>query len=227
MKRLALCIALLVAAAVALVPSSDGSRLPGARALPGVPEEQPLEPARRRLPVHPHSDAMVRSIGADETMHADFGSGLYNGGPIGIPYVTVAKGQPRVPVSFDYADESDRGPLSDSRRSVPIEGGRGSDGDRHVIVVDRARCRLYELFAAYPEQGGAAGAPAPARSGTCARTGCARAAGPRRTPPGCRSCPGSPATTRSGAAASTTRCASPRRAPGGRSSTRPATSRPT
>lgn len=37
---------------------------------------------------------------------------------------------------------------------MPIEGGRGSDGDRHVIVVDRARCRLYELFAAYPLEGG-------------------------------------------------------------------------
>ena len=87
-------------------------------------------------------------------MHADFGSGLYEGGPIGIPYVTVARSQPRVPVSFDYADESNRGPYP-IPRSVPIEGGRGSDGDRHVIVVDRARCRLYELFAAYPEHGGA------------------------------------------------------------------------
>jgi len=38
---------------------------------------------------------------------------------------------------------------------VPIAGGRRSDGDRHVIVVDRSRCRLYELFAAYPARGGA------------------------------------------------------------------------
>jgi hypothetical protein len=59
-----------------------------------------------------------------------------------------------VPVRFDYADESDRGPYP-LPRSVPIEGGRGSDGDRHVIVVDRSRCRLYELFAAYPPAGGA------------------------------------------------------------------------
>ncbi len=54
---------------------------------------------------------------------------------------------------FDYADESDRGPYP-IPRDVPIEGGRGSDGDRHVIVVDRRRCRLYELFAAYPHDGG-------------------------------------------------------------------------
>ena len=56
--------------------------------------------------------------------------------------------------SFDYADESDRGRYPIPRR-VPIEGGRGSDGDRHVIVVDRARCRLYELFDAHPLDGGA------------------------------------------------------------------------
>ena len=57
-------------------------------------------------------------------------------------------------MSFDYADESDRGRYPIPRR-VPIEGGRSSDGDRHVIVVDRARCRLYELFDAHPLAGGA------------------------------------------------------------------------
>jgi hypothetical protein len=106
------------------------------------------------LPVHPRSDAIVRSIGAGEHMHADFGSGLYQGARIGIPYVTVPGNQRRVRVRFDYADESDRGryPIP---RGVPIEGGRASDGDRHVIVVDRARCRLYELFDAHPVNGGA------------------------------------------------------------------------
>ena len=47
-----------------------------------------------------------------------------------------------------------QGPLPDPP-GVPIEGGRSSDGDRHVIVVDRSRCRLYELYAAYPLNGGA------------------------------------------------------------------------
>jgi len=102
-----------------------------------------------RLPVHRNSDAIVRSIGAGETMHADFGSGLWDGGPIGIPFVTVPGSQPKIRVSFDYAHESDRGPYP-IPPTAPIEGGRGSDGDRHVIVVDRSRCRLYELFAAYP-----------------------------------------------------------------------------
>jgi hypothetical protein len=86
-------------------------------------------------------------------MHADFGSGLYEGAPIGIPFVAVPRSQPRVRVRFQYRDESDRVryPLP---RDVPIEGGRDSTGDRHAIVVDRGRCRLYELYAAYPPSGG-------------------------------------------------------------------------
>jgi hypothetical protein len=107
-----------------------------------------------KLPVHPHSDAIVRSIGADEHIHADFGSGRYDGGPIGIPYVTVPRRQHRVRVSFDYARESDHARYPIPRRA-PIEGGRNADGDRHVIVVDRSRCRLYELWNARPVNGGA------------------------------------------------------------------------
>jgi hypothetical protein len=106
-----------------------------------------------KLPVHRNSDAIVRSIGAGEHMHADFGSGRYEGGPIGIPYVTVPRRQPRVPVSFDYAGESDRGRYPIPPRA-PIEGGRSADGDRHVIVVDRSRCKLYELFDGHPLNAG-------------------------------------------------------------------------
>ncbi|HEY1358718.1 MAG TPA: hypothetical protein VGF21_10470, partial [Thermoleophilaceae bacterium] len=75
------------------------------------------------------------------------------GAPIGIPYRTVSKRQKHVPVSFDYSDESDHGryPIP---KNAPVEGGRSSDGDRHVIVVDRDRCKLYELYAAYPRNGG-------------------------------------------------------------------------
>ena len=106
-----------------------------------------------RLPVLARSDAIVRSIGADDTLHPDFGSGLHEGRPIGIPYTAVSRSQPRVKVSFEYADESDRGPYP-IPPNAPIEGGRDSDGDRHVIVVDRDRCKLYELYAAYPRDGG-------------------------------------------------------------------------
>ena len=134
--------------------STQGSRLPGARACPVFPKSNHWNQRVDRLPVHANSGAIVRSIGIDDTMHADFGSGLYEGRPIGIPYTTVGRAQARVPVSFEYASESNRGPYP-IPAGAPIEGGPGSDGDRHVIVVDRSRCRLYELFAAYPQDGGA------------------------------------------------------------------------
>lgn len=106
-----------------------------------------------KLPVLDGSTRMVNAIGADDHMHADFGSGLYEGAHIGIPFVTVPKSQKKKRVNFDYADESDR-----VRYPVPphppIEGGNQSDGDRHIIMVDRDRCRLYELYAAYPNRDG-------------------------------------------------------------------------
>ena len=105
------------------------------------------------MPVARNSDAIIRSIGPGDNVHADFGSGRYDGGRIGIPYTVVSRRQRRVPVRFEYADESDRGPYP-IPPDAPIEGGRRADGDRHVIVVDRDRCRLYELFAAYPRRGG-------------------------------------------------------------------------
>jgi len=147
---------LLVALALALAavaPGSHGRALPGAPHCPVLPRSSQWNLRVDRLPVLESSSAIVRSIGMDSTMHADFGSGRWDGGPIGIPYVTVGAGQRRVPVRFDYADESDRGPYPIPARA-PVEGGRGADGDRHVIVVDRSRCRLYELFAAYPRDGG-------------------------------------------------------------------------
>ena len=58
-----------------------------------------------------------------------------------------------MPVSFDYADESDPGPYP-IPPDAPIEGGPGSDGDRHVIVIDNSTCTLYEMFYAHPQNGG-------------------------------------------------------------------------
>ena len=113
------------------------------------PRSNPWNERVDRLPVAGNSAAIVRSIGLDAYVHPDFGSGTYEGRPIGIPYTTVSRRQPRVPVSFGYADESDPGPYP-IPPNAPIEGGSSSDGDRHVIVVDRDRCRLYELFAAEP-----------------------------------------------------------------------------
>jgi len=105
------------------------------------------------LPVHPGSSAYIDTIGRDGHLHPDFGSGEWDGGPIGIPYVVVDGSQPGVGVSFDYADESDPGPYP-IPPDAPIEGGAGSSGDRHVLVVDDDNCMLYELYDAHPNADG-------------------------------------------------------------------------
>jgi hypothetical protein len=105
------------------------------------------------LPVDAHSAEYVSTIGNTTGLHPDFGSGTWDGGPIGIPYVVVPGGQPLVSVSFGYADESDPGPYP-IPPDAPIEGGAASAGDRHVLIVDRDRCRLYELFDAYRQADG-------------------------------------------------------------------------
>src|SRR5437899_3133109 len=79
-----------------------------------------------KLPVAANSAAIVASIGLDTGLHPDFGSGIYDGGPLGFPYVLVhGASTPKFRVAFDYADESDRGPYPIPRH-VPIEGGRSS-----------------------------------------------------------------------------------------------------
>lgn len=107
------------------------------------------------LPVHAQSAAWVSTIGADQSFHPDFGAGEWppgSGAPIGIPYIEV-DGAPKVAVSFGYASESDPGPYP-IPLNAPIEGGPNAEGDRHVLIVDRADCTLYELFAAYPQGDG-------------------------------------------------------------------------
>jgi hypothetical protein len=107
-------------------------------------------------PVDAQSDAFINVIGRTRALHPDFGPS-----PYGIPYVGVGGSQPRVPIAFvDYGDESDAGagsergyPVPDAAKTEPnfIEGARpggGSDGDRHLLIVDRDRWLLYELFAA-------------------------------------------------------------------------------
>ena len=105
------------------------------------------------LPRLANSDAYIASIGASAGLKADFGSGLWDGGPIGIPFIAVGAGQAKVAVNFDYADESDPGPYP-IPSNAPIEGGAQADGDRHILVVDASTCYLYELFSAYPASGG-------------------------------------------------------------------------
>jgi len=105
------------------------------------------------LPVDAGSQAYITTIGAGKGLHPDFGSGTWDGGPIGIPFIAVSGSQPKVSVVFDYADESDPGPYP-VPANAPIEGGSQSSGDRHVLVVDTGSCILYELYAAYPQPDG-------------------------------------------------------------------------
>jgi hypothetical protein len=151
--RILLILAACTACAVA-VGTAGAHRLPKAPRCPILPASNPFNQRVDSLPVAANSATLIDSIGADDTAKADFGSGTWDGGPIGIPYVVVSGKQKRVPVTFEYADESDDGPYP-IPASAPIEGGPNADGDRHVLVVDRDRCRLYELYDARPQAGGA------------------------------------------------------------------------
>ena len=103
-----------------------------------------------QLPVHPSSSTWVNTIGPSAHLHPDFGSGTYDGEPIGIPYIGVPGTQTKYPASFTYQSESDPGPYA-IPLNAPIEGGSASSGDRHVISIDTDNCILYEIYAAYPQ----------------------------------------------------------------------------
>jgi len=117
-----------------------------------LPPDNPWNTDVSQYPLHPQSDAFVDQIGRWGHVHPDFGT-VWQGAPIGIPYVIVGGAQPAVPVSFYYPDESDPGPYP-VPPNAPIEGGPNSNGDRHVIVIDDANCLLYEMFDATPVNGG-------------------------------------------------------------------------
>ena len=146
-------LALGLAVGAASASAAPAGRLPGAPKCPVFPESNPWNQRVDRLPVARSSDAIIRSIGLDDHVYADFGSGLWEGGPIGIPITVVRSTQRKSRVTFEYADESDKGPYP-IPPNVAIEGGRAADGDRHAIIVDRDSCKLYELFALHPKPGG-------------------------------------------------------------------------
>ena len=105
-------------------------------------------------PRDPNSEALIASIGSNTPLRNDFGAGLWEGAPIGIPYMVVAGKQKKVTVTFtDYEDESDLGPYPIPSKA-PVEGGVASRGDRHVIVIDRDSNRLYEMGNAYRQGDG-------------------------------------------------------------------------
>ncbi len=117
-----------------------------------LPDDNPWNQDVSEAPVDPNSDNLIRSIGLNKGLHPDFGT-VHNGAPSGIPYVVVAGNQKRVPVKFQYEDESDPGPYP-IPTDAQIEGGPKSKGDRHILVLDRDNWKLYETFASYPDGAG-------------------------------------------------------------------------
>src|SRR5256884_2596853 len=135
---------LLASTAVAVLASVGGAahalRVPAAPRCPVFPKSSPWNRRVDKLPVAQNSAAIIASIGASTGLHADFGSGLWDGSPIGIPFDVVSRKTPRSRVSFEYSDESDRVGYPIPKR-VHIEGG----SDHHALLLDKTACRLYEL----------------------------------------------------------------------------------
>ena len=120
--------------------SAYGLRVPAAARCPVFPKTNPWNQRVDKLPVARNSATLIASIGVATGLHADFGSGLWDGWPIGIPFDVVTRSTPRTRVGFEYADESDRIGYPIPKR-VHVEGG----SDHHALLLDRDACRLYEL----------------------------------------------------------------------------------
>jgi len=120
--------------------SAYALRVAGAPRCTVFPRTNPWNKRVDRLPVSSNSAAVISSIGARRRLHADFGSGLWEGSPIGIPFDVVTRKTPRTRVGFEYTDESDHVgyPIP---QGVHVEGG----SDHHALLLDRDACRLYEL----------------------------------------------------------------------------------
>lgn len=153
------------------VPGSTYGDLRGASLGPGAalngaqpfPADNAWNQDISRCPVDPDSDQLIARIGASTGLHPDFGAGLYNGAPIGIPYIVVSGSQAKVAMHWTaYGDESDAGPYP-VPANAPIEGGAASSGDRHVLVIDKDNNQLYEIGNAYPNGDGSWNASGGAR----------------------------------------------------------------
>jgi hypothetical protein len=136
----------LPALALSLGAASAGPQLAGC---PVFPASNQWNQRVDTLPVAPGSDAIVAAIGADKPVHPDFGSGLWDGGPIGIPYNVVTAKTPRVKLGFDYADESDR-----VAYPIPPHVKLEYGSDHHALLLDRSACKLYELYALHGRHAG-------------------------------------------------------------------------
>jgi hypothetical protein len=138
------CLLALAAARIAF--ADRGASIAGCAAFP---DDNIWNTPVDRLAVAAASADYVATIGPTRSLVCDFGSGTFQGGPIGIPFVTVTATQPKLPATFLYGSESDPGPYA-VPLDAPIEGGSQSGGDRHAIALDSDNCILYELYRAFP-----------------------------------------------------------------------------
>jgi hypothetical protein len=121
---------------------------------PSLPTEAAWNQDISKAPVAANSAATIAYIDSHggNMLHPDFGSPR----AYGFPYAVVGAGQRKLPINYTaYGDESDPGPFP-IPKGAPVEGGNSSDGDRHVLVVDRSSCTLYELYRAFFKGGGGA-----------------------------------------------------------------------
>jgi hypothetical protein len=135
-------------AAVAAAPAAVGST-GGAPTIGGCqifPSDNPWNTRiddPQAYPVHPNSATYIASMSPNTHLHPDWGD--WSSSMYGIPWETVPASQPMVPMTFDVSDESDPGPYP-FPANARVEGGAGSGGDMHVIVLDTGTCTLYETY---------------------------------------------------------------------------------
>jgi hypothetical protein len=119
---------------------------------PSLPNQAAWNQDISKAPAAPGSAATIAYINSQggDHLHPDFGSPR----AYGFPYAVVDAGQRKLPIRYTaYGDESDRGPLP-IPLNAPVEGGKRSDGDRHVLAIDRSACTLFELYRAFPKRAG-------------------------------------------------------------------------
>jgi hypothetical protein len=130
---------------------TNNNNLPTIGSCAVFPADNPWNQDISKLPINPLSADYINSIGSTKSLHPDFG-GASSGNSWGIPFTIVTNNQQKLPITFTaYGAESDPGPYP-VPLNAPIEGGGGSDGDRHVLVVNTDTCILYEMYRAFPTQ---------------------------------------------------------------------------
>jgi len=124
-------------ASVPAAPDESAPRVAGCRVFP---PDSPWNQDISHAPADPASERYLRAMNGEHGhLHPDFGSDRGTG----IPWTAVGSTQARLPIDFRWPEESDPGPYP-FPRDAPVEGGAEARGDRHVIVVDRHSCKLYE-----------------------------------------------------------------------------------